>query len=59
MSDKAPAEGTRWEHDVKRRLIARDPAALTELYDQFGSYVYGTVPTLISAIPTDFGSIVL
>lgn len=47
MSEKAPIEGTRWEHDVKRRLIARDPAALTELYDQFGSYVYGLAARVI------------
>jgi len=24
-------EGTAWEHDVKARLIARDPGALTEM----------------------------
>ena len=41
------AEGSAWEHDVKARLVARDPAALTELYDQFGSYVYGLAARVI------------
>ncbi len=43
----AVAEGTAWEHDVKARLIDRDHAALTELYDQFGSYVYGLAARVI------------
>ena len=41
------AEGTVWEHDVKARLVARDDAALTELYDQLGSYVYGLATRVI------------
>src|SRR6202142_288372 len=40
-------EGTAWEYDVKARLIARDPAALTEMYDQFGSYVFGLAARVI------------
>src|SRR2546421_1941504 len=40
-------EGTAWEHDVKERLIARDPGALTEMYDQFGSYVFGLAARVI------------
>ena len=40
-------EGTAWEHDVKARLIARDPGALTEMYDQFGSYVFGLAARVI------------
>jgi RNA polymerase sigma-70 factor (ECF subfamily) len=40
-------EGTAWEHEVKARLIARDPSALTEMYDQFGSYVYGLAVRVI------------
>jgi RNA polymerase sigma factor (sigma-70 family) len=43
----AVAEGTAWEHEVKRRLVARDHAALTEIYDQFGSYVYGLAARVI------------
>jgi RNA polymerase sigma-70 factor (ECF subfamily) len=43
----AVAEGTAWEHDVRARLIARDQSALTELYDQFGSYVYGLAARVI------------
>lgn len=40
-------EGTAWEYEVKARLVDRDPAALTELYDQFGSYVYGLAARVI------------
>jgi len=40
-------EGTAWEHEVKARLIARDPGALTEMYDQFGSYVFGIAARVI------------
>ena len=40
-------EGSAWEHEVKARLIARDPSALSELYDQFGSYVYGLAARVI------------
>jgi RNA polymerase sigma-70 factor (ECF subfamily) len=40
-------EGTAWEHDMKERLIARDPRALTEMYDQFGSYVFGLAARVI------------
>ena len=43
----AIAEGTAWEHEVKRRLVARDHTALTEIYDQFGSYVYGLAARVI------------
>lgn len=41
------AAGTRvvrpsgWERDVRDRIIARDDTALTEVYDQFASFVYG------------------
>ena len=40
-------EGTAWEYDVKERIIARDPHALTEMYDQFGSYVFGLAARVI------------
>jgi RNA polymerase sigma factor (sigma-70 family) len=30
-----------WEQAVRDRLVARDPTALSDLYDQFGSYVFG------------------
>jgi RNA polymerase sigma factor (sigma-70 family) len=43
----AVAEGTAWEHEVKKRLVARDHTALTEIYDQFGSYVYGLAARVI------------
>ena len=43
----ATVEGTAWEHDVKARLIARDPSALTEMYDQLGSYVFGLAARVI------------
>jgi RNA polymerase sigma-70 factor (ECF subfamily) len=40
-------EGTAWETDVRDRLVARDPNALTEIYDQFGSYVFGLAARVI------------
>jgi RNA polymerase sigma factor (sigma-70 family) len=43
----AVAEGTAWEREVKRRLVARDHRALTEIYDQFGSYVFGLAARVI------------
>ena len=36
-----------WEIAVRDRLVARDPAALSELYDQFGSYVFGLAARVI------------
>src|SRR5258708_7054677 len=46
-SPMAAIEGTAWAREVKARLIARDPAALTEMYDQFGSYVFGLAARVI------------
>jgi len=43
----AAIEGTVWELDVRTRLVARDPAALTDVYDQFGSYVFGLAARVI------------
>jgi RNA polymerase sigma-70 factor (ECF subfamily) len=40
-------EGTVWETDVRNRLVARDKNALTEVYDQFGSYVFGLAARVI------------
>ena len=40
-------DGTAWESEVKARLVARDPSALTEMYDQFGSYVFGLATRVI------------
>ncbi len=42
-----PVEVSAWEHEVKARLLARDERALTELYDQFGSYVFGLAARVI------------
>jgi RNA polymerase sigma-70 factor (ECF subfamily) len=39
--------GTEWEETVRDRLIAKDEAALGDLYDQFGSYVYGLAARVI------------
>ena len=36
-----------WELAVKDRLVARDPSALSDLYDQFGSYVFGLAARVI------------
>jgi len=35
------------EHDIRARLVARDHAALSETYDQFGSYVFGLAARVI------------
>ena len=36
-----------WELAVQGRLVARDPSALSDLYDQFGSYVFGLAARVI------------
>src|SRR5258708_24359206 len=36
-----------WEVAIRDRLVARDPAALSEIYDQFGSYVFGLAARVI------------
>jgi RNA polymerase sigma factor (sigma-70 family) len=36
-----------WELAVRDRLVARDPSALSDLYDQFGSYVFGLAARVI------------
>lgn len=36
-----------WELAVRGRLVARDPSALSDLYDQFGSYVFGLAARVI------------
>src|SRR3954451_370857 len=40
-----------WERVVRDRLIARDPSALSDLYDQFGSYVFGLAARVIGDRP--------
>jgi RNA polymerase sigma-70 factor (ECF subfamily) len=44
MVDSASGE---WEPAVRDRLVARDQTALSELYDQFGSYVFGLAARVI------------
>ena len=39
--------GTAWEQDVRDRLVGRDEGALADLYDQFGSFVYGLAARVI------------
>ena len=36
-----------WEVEVRDRLVARDPSALSEIYDQLGSYVFGLAARVI------------
>jgi RNA polymerase sigma-70 factor, ECF subfamily len=36
-----------WELAVRDRLIRRDPSVLSDLYDQFGSYVFGLAARVI------------
>jgi RNA polymerase sigma-70 factor (ECF subfamily) len=44
MVDTASCE---WELAVRDRLVARDHTALSDLYDQFGSYVFGLAARVI------------
>jgi RNA polymerase sigma-70 factor (ECF subfamily) len=44
MIDSASGE---WELAVRDRLVARDQTALSDLYDQFGSYVFGLAARVI------------
>ncbi len=44
MVDTASGE---WEPAVRDRLVARDDSVLSELYDQFGSYVFGLAARVI------------
>ena len=44
MVDAASGE---WELAVRDRLVARDQRALSDLYDQFGSYVFGLAARVI------------
>jgi RNA polymerase sigma-70 factor (ECF subfamily) len=44
MVDSASGE---WELAVRDRLVARDQTALSDLYDQFGSYVFGLAARVI------------
>jgi RNA polymerase sigma factor (sigma-70 family) len=44
MVDSATAA---WELAVRERLVARDPTVLSDLYDQFGSYVFGLAARVI------------
>jgi RNA polymerase sigma factor (sigma-70 family) len=44
MVDTASGE---WELAVAERLVARDQTALSDLYDQFGSYVFGLAARVI------------
>jgi RNA polymerase sigma-70 factor (ECF subfamily) len=41
----APASA--WERDVRDRVVAGDESALSELYDQYASYVYGLAARVI------------
>jgi RNA polymerase sigma-70 factor (ECF subfamily) len=44
MVDSASGD---WELAVRDRLVARDQTALSDLYDQFGSYVFGLAARVI------------
>jgi RNA polymerase sigma-70 factor, ECF subfamily len=44
MGDQVSGE---WEPAVRDRLVARDDSVLSELYDQFGSYVFGLAARVI------------
>jgi RNA polymerase sigma-70 factor (ECF subfamily) len=42
-----PASGADWERSLRSRLAAGEEHALTDLYDQFGSFVYGLAARVI------------
>ena len=44
MADTSTGE---WELAIRDRLVSRDPSALSDLYDQFGSYVFGLAARVI------------
>jgi len=44
MADTSTGE---WERAIRDRLMSRDPSALSDLYDQFGSYVFGLAARVI------------
>ena len=44
MADTSTGE---WERAIRDRLVSRDPSALSDLYDQFGSYVFGLAARVI------------
>jgi RNA polymerase sigma factor (sigma-70 family) len=39
--------GSAWEQAVRSRLVGRDETALAELYDQYGSFVFGLAARVI------------
>jgi RNA polymerase sigma-70 factor (ECF subfamily) len=39
--DERVVRPSAWEHTVRDRIVARDDTALTDVYDQFASFVYG------------------
>jgi RNA polymerase sigma-70 factor (ECF subfamily) len=39
--------GSDWEQEMRTRLTARDETALADLYDQYGSFVYGLAARVI------------
>src|SRR5215471_13923006 len=45
--DARVVDAVSWEHTVRDRLVAHDEAALTEVYDQFASFVYGLAARVI------------
>ncbi|MCU1428378.1 MAG: hypothetical protein JWL83_2378 [Actinomycetia bacterium] len=43
----AEPQSTAWEQAVRTRLLKRDETALVDLYDQFGSFVFGLAARVI------------
>jgi RNA polymerase sigma factor (sigma-70 family) len=43
----AEPQSTAWEQAVRTRLLKRDETALIDLYDQFGSFVFGLAARVI------------
>lgn len=47
---KVGSRSTEWEELIRKRLAAGDDSALTELYDQFASFVYGLALRVIGDV---------
>jgi RNA polymerase sigma factor (sigma-70 family) len=48
VNEQSERFGSEWEQEVRPRLTARDETALAELYDQYGSFVFGLAARVIN-----------
>jgi RNA polymerase sigma-70 factor (ECF subfamily) len=48
VNEQTERFGSDWEREMGTRLTARDDTALADLYDQYGSFVYGLAARVIN-----------